>query len=144
MGRLSPVVFAEQANEFLEAARREFGQRGVGISFPGYFLVSRALELAFKSFLLLKGQSEAQLRRVGHDLERSLSDARTHGLDEVIKLAPEHEAAVRMVNVYYLAKDLEYPTTGYKSYPEARYLLDCATQLLDRLHPHLRRWRPAT
>ena len=53
--QLSPVVMAKQARQFLDAARREFEVTKSGVTIPGYFLAARAIELAFKSFLLLRG-----------------------------------------------------------------------------------------
>lgn len=141
MPSLSPILFAQQAEQFLEAARREFRLAGSDVSVPGYFLVSRALELVLKSFMLLKHDNDRQLRKVGHDLERGLAEARLLGLDEVMSISSEYESAVHRVNRYYHSKDLEYLTTGRKSYPPATYLLDCTGQILEAMQLSLRGWR---
>ena len=143
MGRLSPIVFAKHAEEFLDAARREKDHATMHTSLPAYFLVGRSIELALKSFLLLEGRVEADLRRVSHDLVAALELAQRHGLASLVKIAPESEEALRWINEYYQSKDLEYPTTGYKSYPQLRYLEEFASTLLAGLQPRLRAWRPA-
>lgn len=134
---------ALQARAFVEAAEREFGHCGAELSFPGYFLAGRAIELGLKVFLLLRGGSVRELRGVSHDLVRALDAARGLGFDGVVRLSPEHEAALRMLNPYYESKDLEYPTTGFKSYPDHVAVLECARQILSDLDAAVRAWRPA-
>ena len=143
MARLSPVVFAQQAQQFLDAASREQASAKVQISLPAYFLAGRAIELALKSYMLLKGEDERSLRRVSHDLAEALDEAVRLGLPSVMAVAPESDEAVRWINDYYSIKDLEYPTTGYKSYPPIHYLIDFCNSLLKALQPVLRAWRPA-
>jgi hypothetical protein len=141
VGNLTPVNFALQARAFVEAAEREFRHSGSDFSFPGYFLAGRAIELGLKVFLLLRGQSKRDLMSVSHDLVRALDAARGLGFDAVVRLRPEHEEALRMLNPYYESKDLGYPTTGFKSYPEPVAVLGCARQVLSDLDSAVRAWR---
>jgi hypothetical protein len=143
MARLSPVVFAQLSRAFLETARREVAVAGMLVSMPAYFLVGRSIELAFKSYLLLEGRGETDLKRLSHDLSAALDEAVALGLSAVAPVSAEADAAVRWISPYYDSKDLEYPTQGYKSYPEIRYLVDFANQLLTSLEPRLREWRPS-
>jgi HEPN domain-containing protein len=108
------------------------------MSLPAYFLAARAIELALKSYMLLQGQTEKDLRSVSHNLAAALDTAVSLGLPWLLTVPAESEQAIRWINDYYASKDLEYPTTGYKSYPEIRYLLEFAESLLARL----RSWRP--
>lgn len=140
---LSPVVLIQQAAQFLDAARREFTLAGQGISVPAYFLAARSIELALKSFLVFKGRDERQLRRLSHNLALALADARQAGLDDVCSLRPDDRIALNMINPYYLEKDLEYLTTGYKQYPGSQHLLGCADYLIEKIAPLSRSWRPA-
>lgn len=112
------------------------------MSLPAYFLAGRAIELALKSYMLLQGRTEKDLRSVSHDLAAALDTAVRLGLPSILLVSGESEQAIRWINDYYASKDLEYPTTGYKSYPQIRYLLEFAGSLLTQLTPRLRSWRP--
>ena len=141
--RLSPIILAEQAGEFLTAAQRVFDvTKTLKVSIPAYFLTARSIELALKSFLVLKGHSVGQLKNISHNLERGLDEATTLGLHSILEPPPEQVAAIRAVNLYYNSKDLEYLTTGYKSYPDRLLLLAFAEQMLAALKTPLRAWRP--
>lgn len=142
MARLSPVVFWQQSYQFLAAAEREFSANGSAVSIPSYFLVGRALELGLKSFLLLHGQTEADLRAVGHDLLDGLTAAQNFCLEASVDLEPEDLTAIRMLHPYYVSKDLEYVTNGYKQYPEKQFLLGFTHRLLEGIEPAIRSWRP--
>jgi HEPN domain-containing protein len=134
---------AQQAREFLRAAQREFDSSRPKALMVGYFLAARAIELGLKSFLLLRGRSERELRTIGHDLNKAFDEAAAASLRDVAEILPEHEAALRWVNAYYQLKDLEYVTTGPKSYPAPEVLVACADRILNHLDPELRRWRPS-
>ena len=142
MSRLSPVVFAQHAQQFLDAAEREQVGAKRGMSLPAYFLAGRSIELALKSYMLLQGQTEKDLRFVSHDLAAALDTSIRLGLPSLLVVSAESDQAVRWINDYYASKDLEYPTTGYKSYPQIRYLIEFAGLLLTQLTPRLRSWRP--
>lgn len=142
MSRLSPVNFSQQSQAFLDAAAREFNESPHAISIPAYFLVGRALELAFKSFLLVHGATEKKLRKLGHDLDRGLEAAVEAGLGDLLEIEDQDRAAIFGLNRYYVSKDLEYVRTGYKSYPEPRIVLATARRLLSGIAPAVRAWRP--
>ncbi len=112
------------------------------VSLPAYFLVGRSIELALKSFLLLQGNTERELKAVSHDLAAALDAAGELNLSSLIVVPPEADQGVRWINNYYETKDLEYPTTGFKSYPPIHYLVAFSEALLIALQPRLRRWRP--
>ncbi len=141
--RLSPIILADQAREFLTTAEHTFeSTKPLKVSIAAYFLSGRSIELALKAFLVLKGHSVSQLKNISHNLERCLEEATTAGLHSLFLPSAEQVAAIRMVNPYYNSKDLEYLTTGYKSYPDDRLLLTFAEQTLDALKTPLRAWRP--
>ena len=139
---LSPIVFANHSRDFVEAAKRESEIARGGFSMPAYFLAGRAIELGLKSFLLLSGQGETEIRRISHDLGKALDVAEQAGLRAIVSITPETEQAVRWINEYYQRKDLEYPTTGYKSFPPIHYLIELADQLFVGLESTRRKWRP--
>jgi len=141
--RLSPVILADQAGEFLIAAQRVFElAKPLKVSIPAYFLAARSIELALKSFLVLKGHSVGQLKNISHNLERALEEATALGLHSVLAPSAEQVTAIQMVNAYYNSKDLEYLTTGFKSYPDRKVLLAVAQETLEALKAPLRAWRP--
>ena len=142
MGRLSTVIIFQQSQKFLEASEREFNNAGSSIPIPGYFLASRALELALKSFLLLHGKTEHQLREIGHDLDRGLDAACELGLGDLVDIEDRDRAVISDVNRYYVSKDLEYVKTGYKSYPDPQVMLTKVRCLLDGISPAVCRWLP--
>jgi HEPN domain-containing protein len=144
MSNLSPIVFANHAHDFVAAAKRESQIVQSGLSMPAYFLAARAIELGLKSYLLLSGKGEAELRKLSHDLGKALDTAKKAGLHTAISVSPETEKAIRWINEYYQRKDLEYPTTGYKTYPPLGYLLDFADALTANLESQRRQWRPST
>ena len=142
MSRLSPVNMWIQSRAFLDAARREFANSSAGLSLPAYFLAARAIELGLKSYLLLRGTDERRLRRIGHDLVKASKAARENDFAQVARLTAEDEAAIAWINEYYQSKDLEYPQTGLKSFPDDQALLGTADTIIGRLEPVVRRWRP--
>lgn len=140
---LSPVVVAEHAELFVDAAEREFAQM-TRSPIPAYFLVARAIELALKSSLLLRGHPVDWLKKeIGHDLDKGLKESTVSEGDERLNLSDEQLDAIRWINVYYARKDLEYPLTGAKRYPQPEALLESARDILRQLEPRLRQWRPS-
>ncbi len=131
------------AQEFLRAAQREFDSSRPEALVVGCFLAARAIELGLKSFLLLQGRSERELRAISHDLSKAFDEAVAATLRDVVKLLPEHELALHWVNETYQSKDLEYVTKGSKSFPAPDVLVACADRILTQLAPELRRWRPS-
>jgi hypothetical protein len=59
-------------------------------SWPRYFLLCHAIELALKAFLTLHGASEPDLKKIGHDLKKLLKHAEKFGL----KLTPDTQHAI--------------------------------------------------
>lgn len=140
MSRPSPIVFAQHAEEFLAAAQREETVKPTTISMPAYFLVAHAIELGLKAYLLTLGQDEKALRRIGHDLGKALNKALEMGLRDVSSFRPDEEDCVRWINEHYWRKDLEYPTTGFKSFPPFSCLTDFAERLLGDIKGKIRQW----
>ena len=139
---LSPIVMSQQARAFHDAARREHLHAGSTVSIPAYFLAARAIELGLKAFLVLRGDSEGQLKAISHDLARALDRADSLGFRTNASLLPEHESALRWVNGYYAAKSLEYLSTGFMSLPQWPILDACALAILDSVQPLVRAWMP--
>jgi hypothetical protein len=142
-GSLSPIVFANHSQEFIAAARREHAIGASTTSMPAYFLAARGIELGLKSYLLLVGKKESTLRTISHDMEKAVVASDLEGLRNVIAVSADTETAVAWINGYYSKKDLEYPKTGYKSYPPLELLLQFGELLFTGLGAQRRNWRPS-
>jgi hypothetical protein len=105
------------------------------------FLVLRALELALKAFLSLKGRSLAKLAGgpFGHDLASLLARAEQDGLLDIVPLQPDQREEIQRASMYYKGKVFEYPalTEAIRAYPDRPKnmdaLLGAATSLVSAL-----------
>ena len=116
------VGFARLAEHFIDGAKLvakddDRGdvseQRLFPLFFPFLFLIGHALELAYKAVLLEDGATEADLKRIGHDLmkcRRRVHACRRGLLAELEE--PGTEEIVGMIGPYYKAKAFEYHLTG--------------------------------
>jgi HEPN domain-containing protein len=70
----------QRANEFLQAFKAL--PEGVPPSWPRYFLLCHAIELALKAFLLSRRWTRQTLKRTkyGHELKKLLGEAKSEGL----------------------------------------------------------------
>jgi len=126
---------SNDARQFLDAARLVHAEKPEWFA-PTHFLVCQSIELSLKAYLRGSGYSDKQLRRLSHDLTAGLAAARAAGVESHIHLSEADVAAITQVNLYYQSKDLQYGTSGFKSYPPPDTLLD----LGERLWQSLRRY----
>ncbi len=126
---------SNDAREFLDAAHLVRREKPEWFA-PTYFLVCQSMELSLKAYLRGSGYSDNQLRRLGHDLDASVAAARAAGVESHVRLNEADMAAVAMINAYYHSKDLQYSTSGYKSYPPPDMLLALAERLWESLRAH--------
>jgi hypothetical protein len=87
--------YLDDAEAYLVAARQLDDHPGHFS--PKYFLLSHAVELALKAYVLAKGDAERETRKIRHDLDAALSRAVALGLtsstelQNVVRLvAPPH------------------------------------------------------
>jgi hypothetical protein len=94
--RLSPLGTWMHARAFKVAADLA---HAAPWSTPGVigFLYSRAIELALKSYLVLRGQSSEDMRAYSHNLSLLLTEAYTRSLDFLIELTDEEKDLIRML-----------------------------------------------
>lgn len=92
-----PHAFLQDARHFFNAAELVTGEVRDGVpvvlhGFVPYFLLSHAIELILKAFLLANGHDVATLaskkRGFGHNLRGLLRVAREHGLDKIVGFDP--------------------------------------------------------
>jgi hypothetical protein len=85
--RVSPFGFYHRARDFLEASellRKQTDRLSPIVA----FLFCRAAELALNAFLLATGNTVDQVRGLGHDLSRALTDSYARGMAAAISLDP--------------------------------------------------------
>ena len=107
-------------------------------NFVVYYLYCHAIELSLKSFLMVKGFSDVELKRIGHDFENALSTAKEYGLNNVVDLSEEEVEAIIWTGDYYKAKVFEYLITGYYSIPDLQYVHSASLSLITKLKPYIR------
>jgi hypothetical protein len=134
MDRYTSMGISNDAREFLDAAQLVRQKKSATFP-PTYFLVCQSLELSLKAYLRGSGHSDAQLRRLGHNLDECMSAAKAGGVDDYVSLSPEDVAAVAAINPYYQFKDFQYSVSGYKSYPHPDLLIKLAERLWQSLRP---------
>lgn len=78
------------------------------VQHPTFLLFLHALELYLKSFLILQGTTDKELRDIGHDLVACMRACREHGLPKHVVLSRAEVAQVVRLNRLYSAKELEY------------------------------------
>lgn len=108
----SATLVQRPAESYAQALRQK-------LSFPAYFLVGHAIELALKAFLLGRGMTIDILRsrKYGHNLDALLSEARRRKLGTFVKLSNAELQAIVVLNQCYSAKEFEYSATGVRRLP---------------------------
>jgi hypothetical protein len=99
----------ELAEEFYKAFRDlpQNGPSGVPISWPRYFALCHATELALKAFLLAHGWSDQNIRDVAfrHDISQLMAQAIAHGLN----ISPTARADIDLLSQAYKGFWPRYP-----------------------------------
>jgi hypothetical protein len=134
------IRLASIAQRFLDAANALSQRPRQNLGFPvPHYLAAHALELALKSHLAHRRATEPELKRIGHNLKAALARS-ARQVQEVV--GNEGAAAIRGINPYYSAKELEYSAWGgggrLISVPEVHYLIGAAERLLQHLLPTYR------
>jgi hypothetical protein len=112
--------------------------RGLPGHMPGVtaFLYCRALELAFKAYLVLRGQSVRSVRAFKHDLGKLLIETDARGIDHIVTLNAGDKDLIRQAAGLYEEHklgyyDLFHTLTGPKL--PLDQLSDISRRLLDAL-----------
>ena len=139
--RFGPVGLIVCADHFLAAAKSTHPP----VTAPAFplvrtFLVCRALELALKAFLSLKGCSMEQLAGgpFGHNLESLVAEVEKRDIHALVKLEKRQWAEIIRASTYYSEKVLEYPALmeavyAYPKLPDANILIGTAEVLVSAL-----------
>jgi hypothetical protein len=105
-------------------------------SLVAYYLAAHSVELALKSFLLVRGVSAHDLRgrAYGHNLAALLAASRKRRLGLVVKLSERELRIIRLMNDMYSAKELEYRYGGPRVLPPYAELVHTAERLCNGAH----------
>jgi len=102
----------EERNRGFLAYALEFQRAADATSSPlvKAYLVGHALELLLKAYLLQHGYGESDLksRRLGHRLDRLLTECKQHGLEARVALSADLVADIEAFSKSYAGKLLEY------------------------------------
>jgi hypothetical protein len=111
-----------------------------GPPFARTFLACRALELALKAFLSLKGSTLVELAggQYGHDLQNLIEEAEKRDLRACVQLTNEQRTEIIKASEYYSEKVLEYPSltealSRYSKMPNPDILIGAAEALVEQL-----------
>lgn len=140
--RLGPYGLISYAKWFSEAA----GSTTAPADAPNFplvrtFLAARAVELALKAFLALKGRSLLELADgpYGHDLIGLIREAEKLDLKAHVRLNAVQHAEIIKASEYYSEKVLEYPSlmeagSAYSKMPHADILISAAEAFVKALY----------
>ena len=147
--QMRPVGFALYAEEFFIAGcsiPEHSRARGNTTFTPvPYYLMCRALELIFKSYLLTKNWTEDQLskRKYGHNLESLWNVAKNSGLPTLLGEIPsDFESDLVAANAYYNSKNFEYFNFsrwahGYKDLPPLSRFIGAVRAIVEKTKEHV-------
>jgi len=96
------VFFFAYAREFLRAALK------TGSPLVRAYLLGHALELMLKTYLLTTGVGEREIRKLKHNLSRTLAKSREASLEQLVRVSPETEQALRDFSSVYASEAFRY------------------------------------
>jgi hypothetical protein len=110
---INPRGFHTHGKQFFAATEAVFSSAEPPI-LPLAFLWGRSVELLLKSYLLAQGMTPDQLRsrKFGHNLVALHTEAQARGIDNLIGTDLINSRLVRLLNLDYVSKRLEYRESG--------------------------------
>lgn len=135
-----PIGWFNYGCSYLDAAEHlvraiEQGQLTLRFDSPVSFLVGHGLELLIKAYLRSAGMTDAQVERIGHNLQTLLSTAAARNLDfELTELEQGH---VALLNRDFGGRPyaVRYLRTGAKQVHDDRVVLAAARRLEHHIRP---------
>lgn len=128
MDRLTSMGISNAAEEFLKAAKT-LRAGNSDLFTPTYFSICQSIELSLKAFLRGSGYTDKQLRKIGHNMIAAIFEAQKLPLDDYFKFFDDDAKIVEKINPYYQMKDLQYVTSGFKSFPHIDGLIALGERL---------------
>ena len=134
--RSTAFGFWRMSRDYLHAARAVKSTHGERKLYPLLYLYGLAIELGLKAFLLERGNSLREIKRLSHGLVQLLSLARRRKLGQLVKLSPRHIAAVQALDVTYASDQLRYIVTGSTVVPHVDALASAAESIVAGLEQY--------
>lgn len=129
--RTTPFGLWRYGNDFRLAATYVLDHERSKYFMPYYFLLGQSIELSMKAFLLGRGVAITELRakNLGHDLVALLGECKRRKIGKEVELSQYHGAGIRILNLTYKPRRLQYIETGLMSLPEAWMVHEAAENL---------------
>ena len=127
---MNPFAFHLYSEQYCEAARAVPAIEG--FSPVPYQLYGISIELALKSFLLVKGLKKKELKKkLGHNLDALLRRAEQQDFYQYVSLTADERSQISRLNKYYVTRSLQYFNLrkALRGFPD-RPLLPILDQLL--------------
>ena len=130
-------TFFSLASEYLEAALVLYKTppTRIGYSLVIYYLLGHSAELTLKSYLFDHDETPSSLKDIGHNLDKLITRAKSHGLKSNLSLS-----AISELSPIYLAKELEYKKRKRQSFPSEDDLISEIQALQDVVFDRIFKW----
>lgn len=114
-------TFYSLASEYLEAAITLFNIPPTHINYwvVIYYLLGHSAELTLKSYLFDHGETPASLKSIGHNLDKLIERAMSHGLSNKLSVS-----AINALAPIYREKELEYRKRKRQTFPDQQDLIE--------------------
>jgi hypothetical protein len=99
------IYLWSDAKAYLQAAKILIGEKSSDVIPPKYFLLSHALELCLKAYLVVHGVGDGDLRALGHDIKAAHQKAATLGLH----LSKDEAVMIGLLSDFHRALLFRYP-----------------------------------
>lgn len=130
-------TFYSLASEYLEAAITLFNTPPTRINYwiVIYYLLGHSAELTLKSYLFDHGETPKSLKKIGHDLDKLVSCALSHGLSKKLSFR-----AINSLAPIYGSKELEYRKRKRQTFPSEEDLIEEIHALQSTVFDRIFRW----
>ncbi|MHC4591667.1 MAG: hypothetical protein ACYS8L_03110 [Planctomycetota bacterium] len=99
-------------------------------SVVAYYLYAHAIELVLKAFLSARRTREADLRALGHDLDKVLDRCMKCGMAELVTLTPKDCEVIDALNDWYFRKKFEYAERSLMLLPQIEDVSKVSDELI--------------
>ena len=139
MNKYHHIGLLTKAKDFLKSANKlNDGPQSLAAPFSVYYLYFHCIELALKSFIYFHTESEDDLKKIRHDLEKAWSKALEIGISELFPDYKELVECIEIANPVYRGKEMEYFYPGLKRLPVILHVCNASNQLCQALDRHYR------
>ncbi len=141
ISRTSAEGLARYARDYFDAAVAADDVLGMR---PGYeivapvpvmFLVAHSIELSLKAYLLFKGKSLSDIKKLSHKLNDCWDEAKIYAVEDHVTLTTDEIDVLNLIHNLHASTELKYIKTGFKNFPMFGPLHKLAKKLMDVICP---------